>query len=338
MSQEELENNDTELNLIDLVSIIVQRKWVIIGFTLIAMIIAILYSVFSLVLPPQNSFLPNEFTPQALMLINDDSSSGGGLSSILNSSGLGSIASLAGVSSSSASTNSSLAVYLTSTNSFLDAISNKFMIKDRYKIKSAGNAECRDILKKKIIAKVDKESGVFSISYTDIDPVFAQSVTNYCVEYLEKRFDEMGIDKNKVQKQNLEVNITATYNEILKLVGESRSLESSVSSGNIENRVSSIMLDADRIKLELEAKENVYTQLKTKYELLKISMASESPVFQVLEYAEVPDKKSRPSRMALCLIVTLSAFFGAIIFVFIMDAIENVKKDPLAMAKLSKRK
>ena len=87
--------------------------------------------------------------------------------------------------------------------------------------------------------------------------------------------------------------------------------------------------------LELEAQEQVYKQLKTQYELLKVEMASETPVFQILEHAEVPDRKSAPSRGMLCIIATFAAFFMSVFIAFALNAIENIKRDPEAMKKLS---
>jgi uncharacterized protein involved in exopolysaccharide biosynthesis len=50
--------------------------------------------------------------------------------------------------------------------------------------------------------------------------------------------------------------------------------------------------------------------------------------------AEVPDKKSKPSRGMLCIIVTFAAFFFSVFLAFLLNAVENIKKDPEAMAKL----
>jgi len=86
--------------------------------------------------------------------------------------------------------------------------------------------------------------------------------------------------------------------------------------------------------LELNAKEQVYTQLKVQYELLKITMASEKPIFQILEMAEIPDQKSGPSRGMLCIVVTFAAGFFAVFLAFALNAIANIKKDPEIMAKL----
>jgi uncharacterized protein involved in exopolysaccharide biosynthesis len=322
---------DDEISLIDLFAVLWRRKAMIIVITLIAAIGVAAFSVASLVLPSETSPLPNEYTPQALMLINNASSSGGGMASMLASSGLGSLAGLAGISTGSSF--SELAIYLVGTNSLLDSVVDEFDLISRYKIKEFPRAESRKALKKNLTASVDEKSGVFSISFTDTDPAFAQRVVNYCVANLQARFDELGIDKNKLEKENLEKNIDNTLKEIQNLELESRRLEQSVNRGSAVN-LPTISLDLNRIALELDAQRQVYTQLKVQYELLKITMASEKPVFQVLELAEVPDQKSGPGRGMICIIVTFAAAFFSVFLAFVLNAVENIRKDPEAMAKL----
>jgi len=335
MDKETITNNsgqEDEISLLDLFSVLWQRRKMIITITLIAAIGAVVFSVISLKLPPEKSPLPNTYTPKALMLIDDKSSMGGGLSSMLNSSGLGGLASLAGLSSSSSKTNSQLAEYLVETNSMLDSVVDRFDMLNRYKIKKSPRASSRKVLKKLLKAEYNTKSGVFSVSFTDIDPVFARDVVNYCTDYLEKRFDELGIDKNKIEKENLEINIANTFLEIRKLEEESRELERSVSYA--AGRLPAITIDIARIAMELTAQREVYTQLKVQYELLKVTMASEKPVFQILEFAEIPDQKSKPSRGLLCIIVVFAAGFFAVFLAFVLNAVANIKNDPEAMAKL----
>jgi uncharacterized protein involved in exopolysaccharide biosynthesis len=333
------EKDDDEISLIDLFAIIWQRKVMIIVITLIAALGVATYCVLSLVFPPEKSFLPNKYTPSAHLLINNASSSGGGLSSMLASSGLGGLAGLAGVSLSSGSTFSDLAIYIASTNTMLDTVVDEFGLIERYKLlkSKSPRANSREALKKNLTASYDQKSGVFTIAFTDYNPAFAQSVVNFCVRYLQARFDDLGVDKNMLEKENLEKNIDATFQEIQNLMAESHRLEQSVNRGPAAN-IPAIMLETTRIQMELTAQQQVYSQLKVQYELLKVTMASEKPVFQIFEMAEVPDKKSGPSRGMLCIIVTFAAGFLSVFLAFLLNAIENIKKDPEAMAKLSPNK
>lgn len=329
---------DDEISLIDLFAVLLKHKFLIIGMTGLAMIAAVIISIISLKLPPEKSFLPNKYTPRAQMLINNESSSGGGLSSMISSSGLGSLAGLAGVNVSGGASNSALAGYLVNSNSVLDAVVDKFNLIERYKIEKSPRAESREALKKLLTSNYDTETGVFTISFTDIDPEFAREVVNFVVGLVEERFNELGIDQNKLQEENLKENIQRSYDEIRSLEKQIQTLEHSVSNVYNPSSVPSIMLDSSLLKMELSAQQQIYAQLKVQYESLKVSMASEQPVFQILEYAEVPDRKSAPSRGKLCIIITFAAGFLSVFLAFAINAIENIKKDPEAMAKLKTSK
>jgi uncharacterized protein involved in exopolysaccharide biosynthesis len=338
MTDTEKKPEDDEISLIDLFAVLWRRRVMIIAITLVAAAGVVAFSIVSIVLPTETSPLPNKYTPTALMLINNASSSGGGMASMLASSGLGGLASLAGVNVSTGATSSELGIYLVNTNTFLDTVVDEFDLITRYNIGSPGTrstsprTDSREILKKNLTAAYDEKSGVFSLSFTDIDPVFAQGVVNYCVGYLGAWFNDLGVDKNKLQKENLERNIETSYREIISLEEQARTLEQSVRGGGVN--IPSISLEMSRIQLELEAQRQVYTQLKVQYELLKVTMASESPVFQILETAEVPDRKSGPSRGLISIVVTFATGFFAVFFAFVLNAVENIKKDPEAMAKL----
>ena len=332
MNEEKTESD--EIDLLDLFTILWRRKVMIISLTIIAAVITVVVSIISLKLPPENNFLPNVFTSKALMLINDSSSSGGSLSSILNSSGLSSLASLAGISTSRGQTYSGLATYLIGTNTLLDTIVDEFDLINRYKVKNFVRAQSRKALKKNLAANFDDKSGVFSISFTDYDPVFARDVVNYCVDYMGNWFKELGLDKNVLQKANMEQNIQNTFAEIQRLQQEGQRLERSVSASTGGN-LPSIMLETQRINLELTAQQEVYRQLKVQLELTNVSIASETPVFQILQRAEAPDMKSKPSRGMICIVAFFAAFFFSVFLAFLLNAIENIRKDPEAMAKLN---
>lgn len=329
---------EDEISLIDLFAVLLHYKWMIIIISVVAAVFSVVYAIVSIKMSPEKSPMPNVYTPRAQMLIKENSSSGGGLASALSSSGLGSLASLAGVSVGGGSSNSSLATYLISSNALLDAVTDEFNLVEKYKIEKAVRASSRKMLQKVLKAEVDSESSVFTVSFTDIDPVFAQSVVNFVVDWMSNKFDELGLDNNKIQKENLERNIQSSYNEILRIEREVKKLGASVGYGNNAWDIPSITTGSAKLQLELEAQKQVYTQLKTQYELLKVQMQSESPVFQILERPEIPDLKSGPSRGKMCIIVTFAAFFMSVFLAFALNAWKNIKNDPEAVEKLQLKK
>lgn len=340
MNNEDLKINekDDEISLLSLIGVLWKHKLLIIITTLVAIVGVIVFCIISLKLPPEKSFYPNVYTPKAEMLINDSSSSGSSLSSMINSSGLGGLASLAGYSGGAGSSNSALASYLIHSNSILDDIVDHFNLIEKWEIEKNPRANSRDALKKQLSASYDNDTGIFSIEYKDIDPVFARDVINYAVDLLEKRFNELGIDKNKLSYANLEENINNSYNNILSLQKEIQKLEYSVTDVYSANGTPSIVTETEIKKLELEVQKQIYTSSKAQLESLKITMASEQPVFQTIEYAEIPDRKSGPSRGKLCIIVTFAAFFVSVFASFLINAIKNIKNDPDAIKQLKGEK
>lgn len=322
---------DEEISLIDLFAVLLHYKKLIIGVTVAAMVGVLLFSILSLKLPADVSPLPNKFTPKGTMLINDAKGSGASISSSMSSA-----ASLFGISlGGGGSKNGAFATYLATSDEILDAISEKFNVVERYEIKKSPIANARKTLLEKLKVDTDTESGVFIISFTDIDPQFACDVVNYTIDLLEKRFNELGVDTNSLKKKNLEMNIESTYKEILRLQKETEKLGNSVLEDNNPWNIPAISVETTRLQMELNAQQEVYKQLRTQYELLKIDMESEQPIFQILMRPQVPDLKSSPSRGKLCIIVTFAAVFLSIFLAFLLNAIKNIKNDPEAMKKLS---
>ena len=324
---------DDEISLIDLFAVLLKRKWMIIIVTMIAAVFVFVYSVISLLLPSDKSYLPNEYTVTANMLIKDSSSSGPSFSGSASAA-----ANLMGINlSSGGSSVSSLVVYLTSSNPFYDAIAQQFDLYTKYEFKKSPVANTRKALKKVISTNYDEESGVFSISFKDIDPEFAVQVVNYGVDWLSNRLEELGVDTNLITKENLEKNLDISWNEIIKLTRQIADLQDGVAQGKFVWS-KDLTIEQNKLELELSAQKSVYTQLKSQLELLKVNMQTETPSFQILERPSVPDMKSGPSRGKLCIIVTFAAFFVSVFLAFLLNAIENIKKDPEAMAKLSQGK
>lgn len=326
------ENND-EISLIDLFAVLLKRKWMIIIITMLAAVFVFVYSVISLKLPPEKSYLPNEYTVTANMLIKDSDSSGPSLSGTASAA-----ASMMGINlSSGGSSVSSLVLYLTSSNPFYDAIAQQFDLYTKYEFKKSPVANTRNALKKVISTNYDADSGVFSISFKGIDPEFAVQVVNYSVDWLSNRLEELGVDTNLITKENLEKNLDISWNEIIKLTRQIADLQDGVAQGKFVWS-KDLTIEQNKLELELSAQKSVYTQLKSQLELLKVNMQTETPSFQILERPSIPDIKSGPSRGKLCIIVTFAAFFISVFLAFLLNAIENIKKDPEAMAKLSQGK
>lgn len=331
---EQTTKEDDEISLIDLFAVLLKRKKLIILTTIIAAIGILIFSIISLVLEPEVSYLPNKFTVTANMLITNKESSDG----FKLPSGASGLASMMGVNVGSvSSTTSSLVLYLASSNPLLDAVAQKFNLYEKFELEKSPIANARKILLKQFNTNYDEESGVLSISFEDINPAFAVEIVDFTVDWISEKLSDLGVDNNNIQKDNLEKNIDISWAEVLRLTKEISELQDKVAQGSIMwNR--DFTIEQNKLQLELNAQREVYTQLKTQLELLKVKMQTETPSFQILEKPTIPDMKSAPSRGKLCIIVTFAAFFLSVFLAFLLNAIDNIKKDPEAMKKLSGKK
>ena len=326
INQKDTLKKDDEISLIDLFAVLLKRKMMIILITVIAAVFIFMYSIISLKLPSDKSYLPNEYTVTANMLIKDSGSSGPSLSGSASAA-----ASLLGVNiGNNSSSTSSLVLYLTSSNPFYDAIAQKFDLYTKFEFEKSPVTNTRIKLQKMITTE-------FSISYKGTEPEFGVEIIDFCVDWISNKLNELGVDNNLIQKENLEKNLDISWNEILKLTKEISDLQDKVAQGRVV-WTKDFTIEQNRIELELSAQKSVYTQLKSQLELLKVNMQTDTPTFQILERPSVPDMKSGPSRGKLCIIVTFAAFFVSVFLAFLLNAIENIKKDPEAMAKLSQGK
>jgi len=183
------------------------RKFILIRTATVAVLV-VTYAILTARLPPDKSPLPNVYKPEALLLVNDNGSSG--LSSALSSSGHGNLASLAGVSTGG--TYGALAVRLLQSGTILDPIATEFHIAQRYHIRRSVIDSSRGAL-----LTFDTKTGTVNVSYQDCDPKFATELVNRMVELLQAQFSDIGGNRNITRKELLEQKLVHVKAQIDRL-------------------------------------------------------------------------------------------------------------------------
>jgi uncharacterized protein involved in exopolysaccharide biosynthesis len=89
-----------------------------------------------------------------------------------------------------------------------------------------------------------------------------------------------------------------------------------------------------RFQRDLSIQMEVYKTLTQQYELSKIQADSNIASFQVLELAEIADKKSGPARSLIVVVTSIIAFLGSAVFAFVLNVIEQIRKNPESMKRL----
>jgi len=306
------EREEIEIDLIELVKFCWKKKFDFIIPLAIASVLIVVFSVISLVMPPEKSPLPNKYTGSTKILVRETSSG----SSV--SSSLASLAALGGVNlgSSNDASNSVLLETLASTNSFKDDIVNKFNLVERYKIEKKEKYNSRKKLDKALSVSMAKDDPVLTVSFTDIDPAFAKEVAEYASELLIKMFYDVSVDDNTINLKNYREAMDASFAKIVQYEKDIQELEQSVSN-SYASSIPSIMFDVQMKKMELEAEQTIYANFRGQHELLSIQMENEPTMLKIIQEAEVPEEKSGPSRAMICIIVDLIVFVGCFVWVFI---------------------
>jgi len=392
-----MEEEVDEVSLIDIISVLLKRRRFIILVSIVAAIGSLLFSIVSLVLPPEKSYLPNKYMSKSLLIVNDEQSN---MSNMLNSSGLGGLASLAGINPTGSASTAQLAIALIKSNSSVDELNETLHFDQHYSISSNKKSDIRNAFLSRFNASVDTSSGLLQLSYTDIDPEYSMLVVNKAVEIMDRRFTALGGNKTQEQKKQLEMkladvqvsidrlekeaqafttrhgvlSIDALANEhvevlsrlraelimkdieienyrkfstvadpvIRRLSSERDSIQTAINDIERGKRsdfpgqsdIPTMAFEYARIQRDLLVQTEIFKLITQQYEVAKLGADRQEPAFQVLEPAEVPDKKSEPSRGKLCILVTLGAFFLSIFAAFLLEYLDNVRKDEKVMAKL----
>jgi capsule polysaccharide export protein KpsE/RkpR len=204
------------ISLLDLLSVIAKRRRFIFFSTVIAAILIVLFSLYTLKVPaaaPYNP-LPNQYTPEVKVRLLE--SQGSSLSSALQSSTLGALAGLAGISASGGAANADLAQALLKGNTLADDVAKHFDFIKRYHITKDPRVSTRRIFEKSLSTKYDSSTGILTITYTDINKKFATQVLSYTLDALQQRFNTLSSERVDAQKQYLQARLAQLQIDLKK--------------------------------------------------------------------------------------------------------------------------
>ena len=323
-----MNNENTSTNkasLFDLLAVLWRRKLLIIGITGLFSVAAFIYVFVGTKMEPEKSYMPDLYTSTAFIRIRSDAGvTRDALAPILQQSNRGDVAELTG---------SKIVPYIAESNVFLDAVADELHIAEKYMINKFIKTNTRRIVRDLLKVKMDETSGVFSVTATHIDPVFAQKAVLVVIDYYEKYFAKFGLDKTVREKENLEKLLEQSFDKIKCLEQEVDNLENKISHSGEKHDGTLAM---KQIKHEIAIQEQVCGQLKVQYELLKVIISGESPMFQILSMPEIPERKSGPPRMRICIIAFAAGLFFSIFLAFFLHALQEIQRDPTVQAKFRK--
>lgn len=177
------------------------------------------------------------------------------------------------------------------SRSVADALIERFDLGKVYKVKH-GFSIVRQILRDRTSIKVGGE-GIVTITVEDRDPCQAANLANAYVEELDRRNKQLFVGQATNKKVFLE-------NRLREIKQELSQIDS--------------MLSRDA-----KIKEMLFELLTKEYEIAKIEEAKSMPTIQVLDKADVPEKKCRPRRGQMVVLAGVTSLFVSIAVVFVRE-------------------
>ena len=296
--------DEDEINLLDLLIVLAKHKKRIIGATFAAALLAVGYSL----------SLPNIYTGSTKILPPQQSQSSA--SAMLSQ--LGGLAGMAGSSLGIKNPND-LYVAMLKSRSLMEKIAKRFDLQKVYKQETLTGT--MNALEGSTVISSGKD-GVITVEVSDKDPQLAANIANAFIEELNKLLQTYSLTDASQKRTFFEQQLMQAKN---KLTDAELKLDKTPNT-------SLQYLDALR---NLKYQEALWEILARQFEMAKLDEAKDFPLIQVLDKATPPEKKSKPKRSMIVLLATLVAFFLAVIWAFIKEALARSNDDPEQAVRLS---
>jgi len=206
---------DDTVSLLDLIAVLAHRWRLIFFTTFFAAIFVVLFSLYTLRLPPDSEWnpLPNVYASEALVLLSDPAG-GGGLSGALGDSELGLIAGLAGNSGGQGSSSAALAQELIRGRTLIDTVVEQFGLLETFADADSPRTAARQSVSEALTAEFDSASGILTVTYEHIDPEFATDVLQLVMVRLEERFSALTRSSARDRELAIQLQLSQLEDEV----------------------------------------------------------------------------------------------------------------------------
>ncbi len=148
---------------------------------------------------------------------------------------------------------------------------------------------------------------------------------------------QLKVMKNYLTPENPEYK--ALVDEIFALKEQLSRLQSKIPDDDESKlstkKVSVYGIEYIRKMREFKFSEAMYELMLKQYESAKIDESKDAAIIQIVEKPEIPQKKYKPKRRVVVLLLTLTAFFLAVIWVYLRIFIENIKTSNPALKDIA---
>lgn len=169
---------------------------------------------------------------------------------------------------------------------------------------------------KRISAKLDTRSGIITITAKMPDANVAASVAQQSMDYLTQYVTNYRTEK---ARQDLQF-YTQRLHEAQKRY---QTAQFNVFQYNDQHKyyvVQAATMDKQRREAELSIAQTVYSELSRQFEQAKLKVQERTPIFKILEPAQVPLKRTSPKRTIIVLVFSSIGLLAGIMYVLARQA------------------
>lgn len=170
-------------------------------------------------------------------------------------------------------------------------------------------------IRSSIDMKVDKKTGVITISTVTQDPLICKSLTDSIMTKLQSFITEYRTKKARRDVEHyksLTLKAKADYEKARQLYG-------SYSDANSDIILESFKSKQEDLENDMQLKFNTYSTLSTQYQAAEAKLQEKTPAFTLLQGASVPQKPSKPKRLVFVFAITFLVFITDIAYIFIKE-------------------
>ncbi len=137
-----------------------------------------------------------------------------------------------------------------------------------------------------------------------------------------------GISVQEVKLGSMRNYLTESAPEFKQALSELGSLKTQLTKAEKEEPANTDASDYVSRYREFKYQETMFELFAKQFELAKVDESREGAVIQVLDVAQPPERKAKPNKAQVSIIVTLASGFAFLIFVFVRSAIRNALQNP----------
>lgn len=181
---------------------------------------------------------------------------------------------------------------------------------------SARQNDLAEDISKRVSAKLDTRSGVITITAKMPDANVAARVAQLAMDYLTQYVTSYRTEK---ARQDLHF-YGQRLNEARRRYQTAQYRVFRYNDGHKHLVVQAATMDKQRMEAELTIAQTVYTELSRQFEQAKLKVQERTPVFKVLEPAQVPLKRVSPKRILMVLVFTVAGLVISVLYLLAQQA------------------